>query len=92
MNITEAVECCPYCEFESSYPNYCVEESGYVVKCKNCGREMFLCDECVHADDNKEMKCDWHIVGVKNGIITGACFRGVTHNKADEWEVEHYEG
>ena len=53
----EAVEVCPYCEAENVYPDYDVETDGYVVKCGKCGKQIFLCDECVHADDCQG--CDW---------------------------------
>lgn len=74
--ITEAVECCPYCGSENVYPNYNVTENGYVVTCQHCGEKIHLCDECMHADDNSCMKCDWHEI-VKDG--THSCFRGTIY-------------
>lgn len=72
---TEAVECCPWCESENVYPNWDVETQGYIAICQRCGRQIFLCDECRHADDNPEGKCDWF--GCDH---VGICFRGVTLN------------
>lgn len=68
---TEAVEVCPYCDAENVYPNYNVDDSGFVVKCKSCGKEIFLCDECSHHEDNPSCKCDW---------CGGSCFRGICNN------------
>ena len=31
---TEAVECCPFCEGESVFPNWDVETQGYIAKCQ----------------------------------------------------------
>ena len=70
---TEAVEVCPHCECENVFANWDVSTRGYVAKCWNCGREIFLCDECMHSDDNPGRKCDWH----QRGKI-GCCFRGTT--------------
>ena len=56
---TEAVECCPHCDCENVYPNWDVKTQGYVAKCKGCGEDILLCDECLHADDNPGQKCDW---------------------------------
>lgn len=58
-NHTEAVEGCPHCMTENVYPNYDVVGNNYTAVCKNCGEEIMLCDECFHADDNREHKCDW---------------------------------
>lgn len=73
--LTEAVEVCPWCESENIYPNWDVEMQGYVAICQHCGKEIFLCDECRHADDNPKGKCDW-----RGGDKVGKCFRGVTLN------------
>ena len=64
---TEAVEICPYCEQENYYPNWDTEKEGFIAKCSNCGKEIFLCDECLHAVDNPKLICDWN---------EGKCFRG----------------
>lgn len=71
--LTEAIETCPHCCGENSYPNYDVKASGYVAICQHCREQIFLCDECLHADDNEERRCDWH--GTETG---GECFRGKT--------------
>lgn len=71
---TEAVEVCPECGGENIYPNYDVEKEGYIAKCQHCGKQIFLCDECLHADDNEVQKCDWREDN-KNG--SRLCFRGV---------------
>lgn len=71
--MTEAVEVCPHCMGENILLNYDVDKSGYMVKCNHCGREMMLCDECLHTDDNLQGKCDW-----RKTEIGGCCFRGET--------------
>ena len=76
---TEAVEICPHCDSENSYLNYDAEKSGYVLICQTCGKEMMLCDECLHAPDNKDQFCDWH-GRQSNKYEIGICFRGVTVN------------
>ena len=67
----EQVESCPFCEAESTYPNYDPEKKGYITRCKTCGCEIFLCDACQHAKDNPGGKCDWHSEGGQS-----VCFRG----------------
>ncbi|MDO4649904.1 MAG: hypothetical protein Q4B26_14790 [Eubacteriales bacterium] len=69
---TEAVEICPHCMGENVFQDYDPEKSGYVVKCQECRQEIFLCDECLHADDNEGQKCDWR--ETEDG---GKCFRGI---------------
>ena len=71
---TGAVECCPHCDSENEYLNYNAKENGYIARCQHCGKEIFLCDECMHAEDNPEMLCDWE--KLPNGC--GKCFRGMT--------------
>lgn len=68
-----ATECCPFCEYENEFLNYETCKNGYIVRCKNCGREIFLCDECLHSDDNVVRKCDFREYSEnKRG-----CFRGI---------------
>ena len=76
---TEAVENCPHCGCDNIFINWDVETQGYVATCWQCGREIFLCDECLHADDNPGRECDWseRIVGGK--CTGGHCFRGNTN-------------
>ena len=71
MFYTEAVEVCPYCMSENVYPNWDVEKQGYIAKCKHCNEQIFLCDECLHAEDNPGQKCDWY-----ETEFGGECFRG----------------
>ena len=71
----EAVEVCPHCDSENVYPMWNTEESGFVAVCKHCGKEIFLCDECFHTDDNPNMNCDWC-----KTECGGKCFRGITKN------------
>ena len=71
--VTEAVEVCPFCESENVYRNWDVATQGYVATCHECGKEIFLCDECLHAEDNPGGYCDWR--EAKDG--SGICFRGV---------------
>ena len=54
----EITEVCPHCEAENTIL-WNVENEGYVAYCPRCGKKMMLCDECFHAEDNKEQKCDW---------------------------------
>lgn len=68
--VREEVEVCPYCSSENVL-QWDVEKNGYVVRCSQCGKEMMLCDACMHSDDNKERKCDWHVEGNMS-----VCFRG----------------
>jgi len=56
---TEAVEICPWCSGENTYPNWIVEKQGYETKCRSCGHKVLLCDECLHAEDNPGGRCDW---------------------------------
>lgn len=71
----EAIEMCPHCENENVYPMWDVNVKGYVAICQYCGKEIFLCDECMHAEDNEGMSCDW--CETKCG---GKCFRGITRD------------
>lgn len=73
----EITEVCPHCDEENNYMQY--ECNGYVTTCKNCGRQIMLCSECMVADDNECNKCDWH-EEVINGKKYGVCFRGRTEN------------
>ena len=57
--VPEAVEVCPYCDSENIYRGWDTEKRGYVAVCHYCGREMFLCDECLHSEDNPHKICDW---------------------------------
>ena len=72
-NYFEAVEVCPHCMSEVVYPMWDVNVKGYVAVCKYCGKEIFLCDECLHAEDNPNMNCDWC-----KTECGGRCFRGTT--------------
>lgn len=79
---TEAVETCPYCVGENTYPDKDCEQEGYIETCQHCGKEIFLCDECKHADDNIQGSCGWH-EEVKNGQKFGVCFRGIVRLDKD---------
>lgn len=79
-NNFEVVEMCPHCEHENVYPDWDVSVKGYIAKCTHCGKEIFLCDECLHADDNEGMCCDW--CETKCG---GKCFRGETNDAAEHF-------
>lgn len=83
---TEAVEVCPYCEHENIFRDYNVDIDGYVVKCQHCGKEIFLCDECLHNEDNPDGECNWcnQKMLYADGKATeeyGMCMRGVTVNE-----------
>lgn len=69
----EVVETCPHCDSENVYPMWNVDIKGYVAVCEHCGKEISLCDECRHAEDNKDMRCDWCKTD-----CGGKCFRGIT--------------
>ena len=72
----ESVEVCPHCESENIYPMWDTEVSGFVAVCKHCGKEIMLCDECIHARDGLNENacgCDWH-----KTECGGECFRGIT--------------
>ena len=56
--LREEVEICPYCMGEN-IQRYDVEKNGYKVKCQHCGKEIMLCDACLHSEDNEEQFCDW---------------------------------
>lgn len=79
--MTEAVETCPHCGSENVFGNWDVETQGYVVKCWQCGNEILLCDECLHADDNSGRRCDWHGIYANGKERGGSCFRGTTRMK-----------
>lgn len=81
MAQSEAVEVCPHCMSENVFPDWEAEKQGYAAKCWRCGREIMLCDECLHADDNQGGRCDWHEIRTKGKIIEGHCFRGITHDR-----------
>ena len=74
----EAVEVCPHCMSENTYPMWDVEKLGFVAVCKHCGEEIFLCDECIHVDmeNGIEHDCDW--CETKCG---GKCRRGETRER-----------
>ena len=77
MRVIEAVECCPHCGAENVYQEIDPVACGYIQKCQGCGKKIFLCDECYHADDNPYMKCDWHPIMDGDKGIGGECFRGM---------------
>lgn len=54
----ETTEVCPHCDSEVTL-NWSVKDFGYAIYCPYCGQRMMLCDECTHAADNHEQKCDW---------------------------------
>ena len=63
------------------YDDYDVE-NGYVMNCRGCGKRIFLCDGCSHADDNyRSGFCDWHVARKNLNGEVGKCFRGVTINR-----------
>lgn len=72
-NYFEAVEVCPHCMGENVYPMWDVNVSGFVAVCKHCGKEILLCDECMHHEDDLNCNCDWC-----KTECGGKCFRGCT--------------
>ena len=69
MKMYKVYEMCPHCETENEL-DWNIEAMGYTAKCQCCGEKLMLCDECMHADDNEGMHCDWR----DNGC-GGICFR-----------------
>lgn len=88
------VEWCSYCDSENDFRGHDVSEDGFVARCPTCGKEIFLCDECMHQSDNPFMRCDWeseiHISGEKK-IELGYCMRGVTASFISDDEEEEEE-
>lgn len=79
-HIYDIVECCPYCENENVYemPNDSKYiKSRFMAVCKCCGKTIFLCNECMHCDDNPNGDCDWTEVCDN----CGTCKRGMINNK-----------
>lgn len=77
-NYFEAIEICPHCDSENVYPMWDVNTKGFVAVCKHCGKEILLCDECIHHEDGlnaNSMGCNW--CKTKCG---GKCFRGITRD------------
>lgn len=74
-NYFESVEVCPHCDSENVYPMLDANINGYVAVCNHCGKQIMLCDECFHSEDNPNQKCDW--CSTECG---GKCFRGTTIN------------
>ena len=74
MKTYGASEYCNNCETEIFLPGW-KREDGFVVTCQNCGSQIFLCDQCLHEDDNPEQKCDWH-EETRDGVKYSCCFRG----------------
>jgi len=71
----EAIDICPYCDTE----NYFTTENGYIGRCRNCGREMMMCDACGHCDEEGNWirdECDWHFEGEYS-----VCHRGKIKEK-----------
>ena len=71
----EVIETCPHCDKENVYPRWDVNVKGYVAICEYCRKEIFLCDECMHSEDNKSMHCNWCKTD-----CGGKCFRGITRD------------
>lgn len=73
----EVVEICPHCDNENIYPMWNTEISGFIAKCKYCGEEILLCDECQHTilQDGEVHNCDWC-----RTPCGGKCHRGETKN------------
>ena len=67
--MTEAVEVCPHCMGENVYPDWDADIQGYIAVCSHCKTLIMLCDECLHAADNRGQICDW---SDEDG---GTCFR-----------------
>lgn len=73
-NYFAQIEVCPHCMSENEYPMLDTRVSGFVAVCQHCGKEIFLCDACMHTEDNQSLNCDWH-----ETECGGKCFRGFTN-------------
>lgn len=72
---TELVEVCPHCGHENHYYNVAASKCGYIEWCRECGKPMFLCDACLHEEDNPKRRCDWEEKET-DGKLFSSCFRG----------------
>lgn len=81
----EAIEVCPFCMNENTYPMWDVAVSGFKAVCQHCGEEIMLCDECQHTEDEDGdvCNCDW--CKTEHG---GKCCRGFTTAKAVKERLE----
>ncbi len=69
-----ATEACPHCGHENFFIFYNPEkERKWKKKCMSCGREIMLCDGCLHSEDNQAQHCDWC-----ETPYGGKCWRGET--------------
>ena len=71
----EIVEVCPHCGNENVYLKGSSFPTNYKAFCKECGKEIFLCDECTHSKDNPTMSCNWQ---EEDGC--SVCMRGRIRN------------
>lgn len=83
MNNTEWIELdfeetCPHCDAVNEIVNHDVEKDRWVVKCKECGEEIMLCNVCDAYLEDTPRSCDWH-EEIIDGVKCGVCFRGITH-------------
>ena len=78
-------EICPHCDNSNEFYFWDTKEKSYIVACGHCGECMFLCDACLHADDNPRRKCDWHEETI-DGKKYSCCFRG----KYEVKDCTHY--
>lgn len=51
-NYKEVTEYCPFCDTENTWV---VKENEKFDYCKNCGKLLHFCDECMYNNDNKCM-------------------------------------
>lgn len=51
-------EVCPHCESEIEM-RWDTDTQGFKAFCPVCGNRLMLCDECLHAEDNKGGGCDF---------------------------------
>jgi hypothetical protein len=72
----EIIETCPHCGHENTFENWDIEDRGYIAVCQKCHHQIMLCSECMRADGNEDLKCDW--LGRIDKERTGFCFRGTT--------------
>jgi len=88
--ITEDVDVCPHCDCENHFYNWDTSVNGWIGICAECGKEIMLCDECLHAEDNKEQSCDWcEAFNTKTGKMESMCFRKkqTLEMKVDYWNT-----
>lgn len=64
----EVTEMCGNCMSENTFI-WDVKIRGYKTYCPSCGEPMMLCDACLHAEDNPNMKCTKDCFRLINNLL-----------------------